>query len=74
MEEATTSKLIARADDARHLAILWARVVKAEVKADHLEAEPAYTSEDRRSSGTVEKPLKGTRGYDFGFRMCELIM
>lgn len=39
MEEVAASELAARVDKARHLAMIWARVVESEMRANLLEVE-----------------------------------
>lgn len=45
MEKATSSKWTIKVDEARHLAMPWARVVEVEMKANLLEVELACTME-----------------------------
>lgn len=42
-------------DKARYLITLWTQVVKAEVKADFLEAKLTWASKGQRSVGATEK-------------------
>lgn len=41
MEDVATFELVTKVDEARHLAMLWARMVEAEMRADLLEVELA---------------------------------
>lgn len=77
-EKAVAFEQAARVGEAWHLATLWTRVLKVEMKADHLEAELACVLESHQGIGATEKkPSKGkheppiTRKVHGSFRVVD---
>lgn len=58
-EDTIASKWVAKVDETWYLVMLWIRMVKAEMKADHLEAKLAHALYSHRGIGTIKrKPPK----------------
>lgn len=54
-KEVAASKQVARMDEARYLAMVWAQVVEAETRANLLEVELISTLEGQRRAGVTDR-------------------